>query len=84
MGIFGADDFAGGFIGVGFENLLLAVVLADYVEEVGETVVVVGGDVGPEERASRGSVCAAARNGARRRVASSVVRHLDVIGMRFG
>ncbi len=49
VGVFGADDFAGGFVGVGFEDLLLAVVLAYYVEEIGEAVVVVVGDVGAEE-----------------------------------
>ena len=41
VGVFGADDFAGWFVGVGFEDLLFAVVLAYYVEEVGEAVVVV-------------------------------------------
>ena len=41
VGVFGADDFARGLVGVGFEDLLLAVVLAYYVEEVGEAVVVV-------------------------------------------
>jgi len=34
--VFGADDFARGFIGVGFEDFVFPVVLADYVEEIGE------------------------------------------------
>ena len=49
VGVLGADDLAGGFVGVGLEDLLFAVVLADYVEEVGEAVVVVVRDVGAEE-----------------------------------
>ncbi len=49
VGVFGADDLAGGFVGVGLEDLLLAIVLADDVEEVGEAVVVVVRDVGAEE-----------------------------------
>src|SRR5207248_1803994 len=49
VSVFGADDFARGFVGVGFKNLLLTIVLADYIEEVGEAVVVVVRDVGAEE-----------------------------------
>lgn len=49
VGVFSANDFSGGFIGVGLEDLLFAVVLADYIEEVGEAVVVVVGDVGAEK-----------------------------------
>ena len=47
--VFGADDLARGFVGVGFEDLLFAVVLAYDVEEIGEAVVVVVRDVGAEE-----------------------------------
>ena len=55
VGVLGPDDAAGGFVGVGFEDLLLAVVLADDVEEVGEAVVVVAGDVGAEESLGDGA-----------------------------
>ncbi len=48
VGVFGTDDLTGGFLGVGGEDLLLAIVLAYYVEEIGETVVVVVADVGAE------------------------------------
>src|SRR5881628_2946746 len=49
LGVFGADNFACGFVGVRFEYLLLAIVLTDYVEEVGEAIVVVVRDVGAKE-----------------------------------
>ena len=49
VGVFGADDLAGGFVGVGGQDFVFAIVLADYVEEVGEAVVVVVRDVGAEE-----------------------------------
>ena len=55
VGVLGADDLAGGLVGVGFEDLLLAVVLADDVEEVGEAVVVVVRGVGAEERLGDGA-----------------------------
>jgi len=55
VGVLGADDGAGGLVGVGLEDLLLAVVLADDVEEVGEAVVVVVGDVGAEETLGDGA-----------------------------
>ena len=49
VSVFGADDLACGFLGVGGEDFVFAVVLADDVEQVGEAVVVVVRDVGAEE-----------------------------------
>ncbi len=49
VGVFGADNLAGGLVGVGFEDLLLAIVLAYDVEEISEAVVIVVADVGAEE-----------------------------------
>ena len=55
VGVFGADDLACWFVGVGLEDLVFAVVLADDVEEVGEAVVVVVRDVGAEESLRNGA-----------------------------
>ena len=54
VGVFSADDFAGGLLRVRGENLLLAVVLADDVEQIGEAVVVVVAGVRTEERLRHG------------------------------
>ena len=68
VGVLGADDFAGGLVGVGFEDFLLAVVLADDVEEVGEAVVVVVADVGAEEGLGDGARGVVGVEGVRRAI----------------
>ena len=55
VSVFGADNFTSWFVGVGLEDLLLAIVLAHHVEEIGEAVVVVVRDVGAEERLCDGA-----------------------------